>query len=100
MWPHFEQAVTKEYPHLKPFIAKFCKDIKTTDDQLIIAEGFSTRDAFTTSFKDINLWMPRCETTIKRYLNNHDNTFKSRLSIQPTLPLTLTALSNGQNPVS
>ncbi|KAI8055617.1 hypothetical protein BDF22DRAFT_653375 [Syncephalis plumigaleata] len=102
LWPHFEQGVIKQYPHLEPFMAKFRKDTKPTNDQRIITEGFSTRDAFITSFKDIDLWMPRCELAVQRYLDNiNDGTLleSKSSSVQLALPLTLIALSTGQNPV-
>ncbi|KAI9597588.1 hypothetical protein BDF19DRAFT_433852 [Syncephalis fuscata] len=95
LWTIFQQTVIQHHPQLKSFMSKFNEDTETTNDPVIIKEGFLNRTAFTDSFKDLDLWRPRCETAITQLIDiDH-----SKQLVLPELPLVLTALSTGQNPV-
>ncbi|RKP27182.1 hypothetical protein SYNPS1DRAFT_27151 [Syncephalis pseudoplumigaleata] len=96
---NLDAAITKQYPHLAPFMAKFNRDIEATTDPLIISEGSTSRQAFIASFKDIALWTPRCASIIARHSSKHGSASAQQACSLPTEPLTLTALSTGQNPV-
>ncbi|CAG8665896.1 1734_t:CDS:10, partial [Acaulospora morrowiae] len=67
LWELFSESVTTAYPYLDPFIShKVSQLLDTTDDPIILEEGFSSKIDFVESFRDLNFWKPRVARALER----------------------------------